>query len=322
MGIPAAAEPRRDPAAAEALFQAAKADLRAGDWAAGCAKLLASQSLDPSVSTTLKLARCREHDGRLAEAYALYHQALRDNAGTTVPARREALQRHASRALDALEPRVPRLVIEVDAAPPGLAVERDGVPIPPEAFGGRLPVDLGLHRLRATAAGYEPFETEVAVAEGEQRAVRITLQPLVKLAPPAATLATQPPTEAKEGKDEDGAAALPPAGGQSRKPRDRQRSGATPTVVGLGAVGAVALAGAAFFGGQTLSKVRASSKYCNEEDVCTREGVALREEATRSQRVGLVLLGVSVLALGGATVVWVSPAAERGAASLRVTGLF
>lgn len=315
VGIPAAAEPRRDPAAAEALFQAAKADLRAGDWAAGCAKLEASQSLDPSVSTTLKLARCREHDGRLAEAYALYHQALRDNAGTAVPSRREALQRHATKALEAIEPRVPRLVIEVDPAPPGLSVLRDGVPIPVQAFGGRLPVDVGTHRLLASAPGHETFEAEVTLAEGEQRTLRITLQPVVTSAAHATEQASEPRGPAVPASPANDGATMP-------RPSRGVSSRATPGVIGLGAVGVVALAGAAYFGGQTLSKVHASGKHCSEDDVCTREGVALREEASRSQRVGLALLGVSALAFGGATVVWMSATAERDAASLRVTGLF
>src|SRR4051812_40177212 len=63
------AEPARDPVAAEALFQQARELLKQGAWGEACSKFETSMELDPSVSVLLKIARCREHEGKLAQAW-------------------------------------------------------------------------------------------------------------------------------------------------------------------------------------------------------------------------------------------------------------
>src|SRR5262245_1391277 len=85
------AQPVRDPVKAEALFKSAKALLDAGDWGAACTKLQASMDLDPSVSTLLKIARCHEHEGKLAAAWNDVSEALKLNqtAAQTEKRRRE-----------------------------------------------------------------------------------------------------------------------------------------------------------------------------------------------------------------------------------------
>src|SRR5262245_30190103 len=62
------AEEKTDPFAAEALFNSAKELLQAGDWAGACAKFRKSMALDPAVSTRTKIAKCLEHEGKLAQA--------------------------------------------------------------------------------------------------------------------------------------------------------------------------------------------------------------------------------------------------------------
>src|SRR5690242_20156658 len=77
-----AASPRAaagDPVAAEALFQAAVELLERNDASGACAKFAASQELDPAVSTLVQLAKCREREGKLAEAWYLLQQALKLN---------------------------------------------------------------------------------------------------------------------------------------------------------------------------------------------------------------------------------------------------
>lgn len=66
----------RDPAAAEALFKAARALVEKGDYAAGCPKFEASLALNPSASTMLNIALCHEHDGKIASAWEAYNRAL------------------------------------------------------------------------------------------------------------------------------------------------------------------------------------------------------------------------------------------------------
>src|SRR5688572_14952271 len=76
---PALAQTARDPAAAEALFNTAKELLKAGDWANACAKFRASMELDPAVGTQIKIAKCHEHDGKLATAWYAYQRARQLN---------------------------------------------------------------------------------------------------------------------------------------------------------------------------------------------------------------------------------------------------
>jgi tetratricopeptide (TPR) repeat protein len=109
MTAAARAEPTRDPAAAEALFNEAKALLKRGDWGAACAKYRASMELDPAVATLLKIASCYEREGKLAAAWYDYQRALKLNRERTDQSaqRRKALEAYATKALAALEPRVP-----------------------------------------------------------------------------------------------------------------------------------------------------------------------------------------------------------------------
>src|SRR3954463_9284040 len=89
---PASAQPARDPAMAESLFARGKALLEQGDWPGACGKFQASLELDPSVSTALKIARCHEHEGKLALAWSDVGAALKLNQGVVQPeARRREL---------------------------------------------------------------------------------------------------------------------------------------------------------------------------------------------------------------------------------------
>src|SRR5688572_22367029 len=78
----------RDPAAAEALYKAGRDLVAKGDWDVGCPKFDASMSLDPVASTLLNIAKCHEHYGRLARAWADYKRALVLNQDTPGAERR------------------------------------------------------------------------------------------------------------------------------------------------------------------------------------------------------------------------------------------
>src|SRR5690349_15880908 len=58
----------RDAAAAEALYRRGRELLSAGNWAEACAKFDASMALNPAASTMLNIARCHEHEGKIAQA--------------------------------------------------------------------------------------------------------------------------------------------------------------------------------------------------------------------------------------------------------------
>src|SRR5262245_35551986 len=73
--LSSAAAAQTKKASADASFEAGKAKLQAGDWPGACADFQASFELDPAVSTSIKLARCRQHEQRLTSALGEYRRA-------------------------------------------------------------------------------------------------------------------------------------------------------------------------------------------------------------------------------------------------------
>src|SRR5262245_38802765 len=66
---------RAQSAAAERLFLDGRELIKQGRLAAGCAKLQASEELEPSVGTLLNLGDCRERLGQTASAWAAFRKA-------------------------------------------------------------------------------------------------------------------------------------------------------------------------------------------------------------------------------------------------------
>src|SRR5690349_333753 len=89
-GSTAAAQPvkQHDNAASEALFRAGRADIEAGNYAAGCPKFEASLALSPSAGTMINIAKCHEHQGKIATAWSDYNEALALNKSETKGAER------------------------------------------------------------------------------------------------------------------------------------------------------------------------------------------------------------------------------------------
>lgn len=164
-----AAEPS-DPAAAEALFAEGKALMQQGDYERACPKLEESYRLDPATGALLALGLCHEGQGKLATAWAeLLNVAALANAEHN-PEREQAARQRA----ESLGSRLAFLIVQVHEAVahvPGLAIQHDGVQLRPAAWGAKIPVDPGRHRLRASAPGRKPWETEILIFHPGQRAV-------------------------------------------------------------------------------------------------------------------------------------------------------
>jgi hypothetical protein len=174
LGGVAAAQPR-DPAAAEALFRAGLEALDRGDWPQACAKFDASMQLDPSAGTSINVARCLEHDGKLARAWAELQRA-QVLAREAPEQRRRELEEFVRAEVARLEPRLPRLRILGADLPPGTEVTRDGIPIAQAVLGEALPADPGSHVVEATAPGFLPGRWEVVATEGGIAELTVTLE--------------------------------------------------------------------------------------------------------------------------------------------------
>lgn len=302
--VPAAAEPASSDARRQAdlAFEQGKEAQRRGDWAAACARFQTSFDFEPSPSTGVKLARCREHEERLVDAVAEYRRADALNQSS---ARDSAHAREIASVIDAelrrLEPTVPTLSVQVSPADAQLAqATLDGHTLTEGLPHGML-VDPGRHVLVVRAPGYRPATLELELARGAHRELEVALVIEVSeasppapapVAPARATVATPSP---------------PLAASHPSEPGD----GNTQRVVGgaLVGTGAAALLVAGYFGIRTLSLVNEANPYCDQvRGDCSREGITRLDSARRAQTEGIVAAGIGgALAVGGVVLYVLAP---------------
>lgn len=168
---PVGAQPGDTKAAAEQLFSQAQQLMAAGNYDAACPKLEASMELDAALGTLINLARCYEKQGRLASAWARYREAA-DLAARASQGKR---QRFAARQAEALEPRLPRLIIRVSSvsAVSGLSISRDESKVDAAMFDTAIYIDPGEHTIVARAPGYLDFTKTFEIAVGQEIIIEV-----------------------------------------------------------------------------------------------------------------------------------------------------
>jgi hypothetical protein len=156
--------------AADALFAEGRKALARGDHALACAKLEASQRIDPGVGTLLNLADCREALGDLVAAW----EHLR-RAEAELTAQRDGRLGFAQRRLAQIERRLPKLVVRLaPGAPPKTHVLADGAAIAAEALGTPMPMNPGEHIVEAGAPGRELRRFRVVASEGAVEEITVS----------------------------------------------------------------------------------------------------------------------------------------------------
>jgi hypothetical protein len=182
-------------AAGRALFAEALADQGAGRLRPALEKFQRVQRIKDTASIEYRIGTCHEGLGHAAQAYGAYRSAValgeRDAAMSDVV--------HAARArLDALARHVARLTLVLpDAAPADLAVRVDDEPLAPQALGQPaqpVPLEPGTHTVVAEAAGRTPFRSQIALPEGAEASLAISL---AAVAPPAPVAPEPRPAEAE-----------------------------------------------------------------------------------------------------------------------------
>jgi len=175
---PAYAQPEAA-AQAEVMFHQAKDLMAAGKIAEACAAFDASQKLDPTTPTLLNQANCRQQNGQLATAWALYLEVARVTRGATDRASQQMRATALDRAAK-LEPRLSTLRIAVPDGHriPGLEILRNDELVDLTAAQHALPVDGGSYRIAARAPGNAGWSTSIAVAaEHDVRVIEIPKLP-------------------------------------------------------------------------------------------------------------------------------------------------
>jgi hypothetical protein len=250
-------------AAAEALFQAGRNLVEAGDLAGACKKFEASQRLDPALGTLLHLGDCLERMSRTASAWAAFEEAasLAQLAGQ---AQREQIARTRAAAL---KKRLSRIELRVAQIIPGLYIEIADVPVPEASWGLAVPVDPGVQLVRATAPGYQSWTRRLTI-EGDGDVV-IEVPPL-RPEPPKNT------TKAETREPEKRMPVVPV--------RARSRAGLAPqrkAAIVIGAGGMAGLTAGSILGVRAMIDNDRSRSLCRPDDasLCSAEGVAARRQA-------------------------------------------
>lgn len=286
---PALRAQERDPAAAEVLFREGKKLLNEGKLEQACPKLAESYALDPATGSLLATALCYERAGKLASAWAAYTEA----ASRAKQEGRSDREQSARSSADRLEPRLSRLIVELDpnVDASAVTVTRDGVPLRSATWGTAIPVDAGTHHIRAVISGKTPFEQDVDSKDGEQQRVVVTFG-----GGDGASDAPEP---------EETAIGLGSEGDVTAD-AGSERSSWTPlrttgVVIGAFGVGGLALGGV--FGLRAMSlKDESEEKGCDSQSRCTPEGTSVRLDARSAGDLATIAtIAGSALVVAGAT---------------------
>lgn len=191
----ASAQSATDSATAETLFNEALALLEGKKFAEACAKLEASQTLDPGVGTLLYLADCYQRVGRTASAWATFREAAylaKDKADE-----RESVAIDHAREL---EPQLSYLTVTVTSpTTAGLELEHNGKPLGSALWGSAFPVDPGAHTIDASAPGRKAWSRTLNVAAGPRKEALLVPELLAVEPEPVVVEPPAPPPPAPEG---------------------------------------------------------------------------------------------------------------------------
>lgn len=278
-----------DRAAADALFAEGRRLLAEGKIAEACAKLDASQKLDPGAGTLLNLGDCQEKNGQTASAWGTFNRVISVAAKNGDTARGDEARRRAG----LLEPQLSRLEVTMDAAeqPSGADVRMDGRSLGAALVGSAIPVDPGEHTIEVGAPGRQTWKTTVKV-EAKAGVTKVTVPALAALpSPPSAP----PPVE--------------------------ERGWSTQRTVGIavGGVGVVGVVIGAVFGGKTLAKAGDAKGHCTAAlNQCDATGLTLEHDAQGTANVSNAAFAIGGAALVAGVVIFAT--APSGAAKAKGVG--
>lgn len=269
----------RDPALATELFNQGRDSFKSGDYATACPKFSESQRLDPKVGTLLNLASCLEKVDDLAGALHALQQAV--NLCESTKDRRLKLAR---KELQRIEPRVPRLTLELaSGAPEGILIKHNTVELTAAILNSPLPVNPGKHVIEVTAPGHEPRTFDIELQESEQKTLAIALGPEIVEPEPVLT-----PNEPQPLRDEG--------------PRDVETSSGGSTLGWvLGGIGVAGLAVATVTGVMILGKNSTASSHC-ENNLCDAEGMDAAQGGKDLIPINTVAWAVGVVGVGSGAV--------------------
>jgi hypothetical protein len=185
-------------AAARELFKQGDDLQRAGRFAEALDKFTRAQQTFAAPTNQLRIAECQAALGHLVESAEAYRAVVRTTLPPGSPQAFQAAIDQAKAELEQVDPRVPRVVVQVSpAALQSPQLQIDGQAVPAALIGEAIPLDPGAHRIVVSASGYTSAEQSVTLRERETRpvafALRVQPAPPTPPAPPPGPSATAPP---------------------------------------------------------------------------------------------------------------------------------
>ncbi len=166
-------------AGARELFKAGDQLQRAGHFAEALDKFQRAQQVFGAPTNLLRIAECEAALGRLVESAETYRVVLRTPLPPGSPPAFEAAVEQAKGELAQVEPRVPKLVVQVQ--PSGVQSPQmriDGQNVPGALIGEPMSLDSGVHSLVVFAPGYANAEQQVELKEHDSKTVSFVLNPV------------------------------------------------------------------------------------------------------------------------------------------------
>jgi hypothetical protein len=143
-----------------------------------------------SPNARLYVARCLRELGRLPEAYEQMQRTAREADAAARQEPRYASTRDSARAeLVALQARVARMTLHLAGRPDGLAIEINGARVTQTER--PIAVLPGVVRIRASARGFDDYQSDLTLEPGTHTAVAIALTPLSWMTAEAAQRAAE-----------------------------------------------------------------------------------------------------------------------------------
>jgi hypothetical protein len=176
-------------AAARELFKEGDELQRAGKFGDALDKFQRAQKVYSAPTNQLRIAQCQAAIGQLAESAESYRATLRMPVPPGSPKAFDVAVEQAKAELAQIEPRVPKLVVQVSPASSNVQMQIDGQTVSGALVGEPLPLDPGVHKVRVFAPGFASSEQDAVLKEHETTTVIANLRPTANAAPaPAQTL--------------------------------------------------------------------------------------------------------------------------------------
>lgn len=175
----AAPAPAATPGASLKKFEEGVREFAAGHPAEALQAFQISMELEPSPNTLFKIGKCYLTLNRTASAYASFRRAAllaEDRIKATGEQRFGPTKAAAETEAAQLGSLVPHLVLGLPAdLPPEVALTLDGELLPASLWPSAIEIDPGPHRLAASGASINPYETSFELQPSEEKRLELPI---------------------------------------------------------------------------------------------------------------------------------------------------